>query len=909
MLKRSSWCALVVTVLVVVSQWLPTAHALAPNALVHPATKGSNACKGMFQCRSGRCIPFAWQCDNDTDCEHGDDEAPELCDPKKKISKCNNQTEYQCETVEPSAQRSTGRTLHAIPSLFSNVCIPKGWKCDGEFDCPGRDDEINCQNVTCTNDQHKCESFLGHLTSCIPKSWVCDGQEDCADKSDESEKICGKDRTSTLKCDAEEEFKCADNSKCIFKKWVCDGDSDCSDGSDEKDCHDITTCNAKDHFKCKSVQFCIPKEWKCDGEADCSDQSDESPELCKEYHPLHTVTCKANEFKCKSGASCISKDWQCDGDFDCSDHSDEENCDQRKDFKCPVGFKNCDNGICRMKDEFCNGKNDCGDNSDEKDCPKSEGNFTEYSCNTDTEFQCPGTPITCIPYAVLCKSNSSSHDCPLKSVCNDGKPVGTCGLAKDHPMDMNCKCVQPYTKKGVVCYCPEGFDTSGGNCVDVDECQTPGKCDQICTNLPGSYQCACHPNYKLVRESGKIVPSKCRAVGEDPLLLLSNRATIRQYDMTTNKYHPLVNRLESAVAMDYWHFNQSLIWSDVSKEQIMMCQMNRTAWLGDLHDCVGNTTNTTLVGDEVSTPDGLAVDWVHGLLFWTDTGLDKIFVLDLNSANRHRRAIIKDGLDEPRAIAVDPTAGLIFWTDWGSHARIERAGMDGNDRVEVLSGDAVRWPNGLAVDILDQRLYWADAKMKMIQSCDYYGQHIRTVLHSHEHLRHPFSLTVFEERLYWTDWDKEGVLTVNKFRGDDVNILLSGISGPMTVRVYHKQAQPEHPNKCANHNCQHLCLPRAHYRAKNSSEEKKLEGLPYVCACSKGFSKSLEDETLCILEGIAGVTNGSGFSFTLLFFIFCLVVAGFGVAGYVWNSRRSRPFTVLQFDNPVYRPTTEDPDL
>lgn len=45
-------------------------------------------------------------------------------------------------------------------------------------------------------------------------------------------------------------------------------------------------------------------------------------------------------------------------------------------------------------------------------------------------------------------------------------------------------------------------------------------------------------------------------MGDDPLLLLSNRAAIRQYDLYTNKYHPLINKLESAVALDYWYKNQ-----------------------------------------------------------------------------------------------------------------------------------------------------------------------------------------------------------------------------------------------------------------------------------------------------------------------------------------------------------------
>jgi hypothetical protein len=85
----------------------------------------------------------------------------------------------------------------------------------------------------------------------------------------------------------------------------------------------------------------------------------------------------------------------------------------------------------------------------------------------------------------------------------------------------------------------------------------------------------------------RTIAHKCRAIGisniysiklinmfftgPDPQLLLANRAAIRQFDIVTNKYHPLINKLESAVALDYWHQNNTLtlVWSDVSKEQVI----------------------------------------------------------------------------------------------------------------------------------------------------------------------------------------------------------------------------------------------------------------------------------------------------------------------------------------------------
>ena len=34
-------------------------------------------------------------------------------------------------------------------------------------------------------------------------------------------------------------------------------------------------------------------------------------------------------------------------------------------------------------------------------------------------------------------------------------------------------------------------------CEDIDECPR-GVCDQLCTNIPGSYVCDCHPGYELI---------------------------------------------------------------------------------------------------------------------------------------------------------------------------------------------------------------------------------------------------------------------------------------------------------------------------------------------------------------------------------------------------------------------------
>ena len=63
-----------------------------------------------------------------------------------------------------------------------------------------------------------------------------------------------------------------------------------------------------------------------------------------------------------------------------------------------------------------------------------------------------------------------------------------------------------------------------------------------------------------------------------------------------------------------------------------------------------------VVTETIDAPDGMAVDWIYDLLYWTDTGYDHIQVSRLDGTDR--RTIVKDdSLDEPRAIVVDPIRG------------------------------------------------------------------------------------------------------------------------------------------------------------------------------------------------------------------------------------------------------------
>ena len=833
--------------------------------------------KTEFQCSDGRCIPISWRCDGDRDCVQEEDEM------NCGYLECNKNEEFQCSSDFTGLPFYSGQ----FKDHFA-LCIPKSWVCDGELDCRDGSDEASCLDAECQPGQFACNDHNGNRRVCLPLDWKCDGSIDCRDAVDE--KNCSDKRTC-----AEDEFLCR-KGVCIYKRWQCDGDDDCGDGSDEENCPE-NKCDPKEKFQCKQGKMCIPITWVCDGEHDCPDRSDEancgSIRQRQSFH--HVVNCHGNESQCRSKTQCINKVWLCDGDIDCSDGSDEENCGVPK--KCNSTEKACANGYCIPKQKWCDDVEDCVDGSDEKNCTDVTS-LQPKDCD-QWQFKCPGSPLQCVNFTDLCRKEVANNDC-IQSVCNNN--ITLCNGKK-----INCVCRKIGTK-GSLCYCPRGFRNVNGECKDIDECQTFGVCPQKCVNTEGSYRCECYPGYRYtMRPSKNGNVGVCRAVGSDPFILLSNRATIRGFDLYQKKYKTVVASVDSAVAMDFLHKNGTLIWSDVSSEKIFICYMGRKGSLHEVKECEKNQEELVLVDKDVETPDGLAVDWVHQLLFWTDTGLNQINVLDLVS--RKRRTLFNENLDEPRAIAVDPSRGLIFWSDWGSKARIERAGMDGSARKIIISGDKVQWPNGIALDIMDRRIYWADAKLKIIMTCDYDGQDVKLVLRSHDLLKHPFSLAVFEDRLYWTDWDSDGVVAANKYNGKEVEKIMRGVSGPMTVRVYHEAVQPNHPNKCYRHNCHHLCLPRPHLLG-DKGDKLFRQSIPYSCACANGYVFRSSHETYCVSkEEFAAIQEARGSTaFSITSLLFFVLVSAFVISGYLWYRRRPNRFVILHIDNPVYRRTVEEVD-
>ncbi|KAK5970554.1 Low-density lipoprotein receptor domain class A, partial [Trichostrongylus colubriformis] len=243
--------------------------------------------------------------------------------------------------------------LHTCPEgdfiCRSGDCVSSHFKCDGEIDCPGGEDERGCEFLsafvpsasiptTCPDHMFQCRHG-----PCIARAYLCDGEADCP--LGEDERNCSRSdenptaRSGPAGCDPGM-VMCADRTACFPKHWICDGEPDCLDGSDESDCamsvenflaETITElCHPGEH-RCGGGSKCIPVNRTCDGTLDCPNGDDEGP-LCNECEVRRTP-CEHKCVNTPSGSRCI-----------CPHGSvlnpDEYTCAQKDECSTPEG-KQC----------------------------------------------------------------------------------------------------------------------------------------------------------------------------------------------------------------------------------------------------------------------------------------------------------------------------------------------------------------------------------------------------------------------------------------------------------------------------------------------------------------------------------------------------------------------------------------
>ena len=241
------------------------------------------------------------------------------------------------------------------------------------------------------------------------------------------------------------------------------------------------------------------------------------------------------------------------------------------------------------------------------------------------------------------------------------------------------------------------------------------------------------------------------------------------------------------------------------------------------------TSRQHIVSVGIETVENVAVDWVGGHVYYTDSGRKHIVACD--TFGTLCAVVVSGELDKPRGVAVYPEHRMMFWTDWGVHPHVGSAGMDGSQRKLVISTDVV-WPNAVVVDETIQRIFWCDGKLNRIESARMDGSDRLVVP---VQVSNPYSLDVFENRVYWSDPDGHEIHSMDKFSGKNATILLKEASlAPTGIHIHHAAKQRHMVNPCWNVICSHLCL---------LSLDGSTNSGGFHCACPVGMELNSDKRT------------------------------------------------------------------
>ena len=122
---------------------------------------------------------------------------------------------------------------------------------------------------------------------------------------------------------------------------------------------------------------------------------------------------------------------------------------------------------------------------------------------------------------------------------------------------------------------------------------------------------------------------------EDVLLKIDLRNTSRRTQL----------QVKNVMSLDFSSDKNLVYWSNKKEIKQLSLQTGISEVIPFHHNDVSY----------VPFPEGIAVDWISGKLYWTDAKRDAIYVGDLR--NGRKMTIIDGKIDSPKAIVVSPSNG------------------------------------------------------------------------------------------------------------------------------------------------------------------------------------------------------------------------------------------------------------
>ncbi|TGZ75011.1 hypothetical protein CRM22_000639 [Opisthorchis felineus] len=746
-------------------------------------------------------------------------------------------------------------------------CVDLSVRCDGNFDCVDRSDELNCE--PCKNNELRCSDG-----TCIKRQSLCDQVKNCPNGEDEDPEFCVR-----KKCPGQ--FLCRVTlSDCVER--ACSARTLCPDHTDQAEevCSfqlepqkPIVTCR-EGEFQCADAKQCVASLYVCDGFEDCEDGSDEmncpSASTLSGQPQHHSQAVELNEFKCPGGLS-IPLDWVCDGRADCPGGEDEEigpstvsKCvpkykglreSPNKYSICPKGTVQCGSVTtlsepkCIDQSKLCDGTYDCPDFADElTGCDEPCEARGQFTCRTQNNS--PEKPPICIPRSAVC---NGIIDCPNGDDEMEGPRTG--------------------------CTTPSCAINNGG-------------CSQLCEVIGRQVKCSCNPGYFGLPES----PQICVAIGDVSVLYLEegqlHRRNFRESHSTVYRlwadvegnedtgqlvmneqkmddkeklsprptsdpeWHPILQSFDYALKPGSETANQLiLVLRSTGTGSGLFATRTNSGSDESLAQLPGSTMywfDTLLLFSSPPVADqrnfSVAYDWVHDLVYWADASTGNLGVV--NRKYGWKRTLLQMPQNrKPSNLVCDPRFGRLYYITRGTYYSIETVDADGQN-VKPVIGTNLSAPAALTMDYLEHELYWIDINRGVIEAYNLRTQTRRMVLGLNTSQHRPVWIDVFEDWVYWSDAQLGSLMRANKRTGAGIQALFN-IARPSAFRIEHELLRAPLVNRCLGNTCQQLCLPVPLRSYPNYSA-------PYQCACDDQWSLKPGSSDTCVSQANHTRTSRQG---------------------------------------------------
>ncbi|XP_015113339.1 nidogen-2 isoform X5 [Diachasma alloeum] len=668
---------------------------------------------------------------------------------------------------------------------------------------------------------------------CIQGRETCGEHSSCVVDGDDFRCICNTGYQQLYEEDGT--ANCVDINECTAGYHLCSPDAQCinNEGShtcqckpgfsgDGRICERLGSCDdtrCGEYEECrmineqpvcscvpgfvKSDQGCFPAEDPCNLANNCSPQGE-----CTYDHQKQSHVCLCLPGFVGDGYNCYAE------------QSPEPNCANGVCW-CPPEWEVRDNACVRSqsqnlgsstsgphRDHACSDHSECGQN---EICSYNPSK-SRYECTCNPGFDmvngqcavadCSTNPSQCHVNAQCITTIGEGYKC----VCMPGfHGDGINQCVEDHigcnvvnNCGSNAVCGYNQTSANYACMCLPGFYGDGFICKPQASCrQNPEYCSREATCLPvtpSHFACVCKEGFHGDGVECKPKPKHAANF----LLVNQGMANLRIPYFPTAVYPGSPINLaysQMAIAIDIDCPNGTAYSSDITGAKIISLTYN------------GSSVQTFMT--DVSSPEGISIDWVSRNLFWTDSGRGTIEVASLET--KKRKVLISEGLVNPRGIAVHPYRGKIFWSDWNRMTpKIEWSNEDGTQREVFLQGESVKLPNSLAIDWTTDELCWADAGTFTISCTPIDNKRVHVI---EKDLAYPFGLAISADNYYWTDWKTHKIEAISKHTSERLKSLPipPGGSGKLYGITSVPEQCPRLSNVCQYENgrCHkdQLCLP------------------------------------------------------------------------------------------------------